>query len=93
MKRLALHRVTAGGVSIDERYIVEMFDDGQSDVQPVALGYALFQPRDGVCRVNVVSRGTHRDDHAEAALAAFQQFVEGPRIDCKAPTFTVRLDR
>jgi hypothetical protein len=91
MKRVEIHKVTASGTSIDERFIVEMFDDVQSDARPVALGYALFQPRDGVCCVNVVSRGTH-DGHAQAALAAFQKFVEAARTHCKVPTFSVRLD-
>ena len=93
MKRVELHKVMASGASIDERYIVEMFDDLRSDTQPVALGYALVQPVDGVCSVNVVSRGTHDDGHARAALAAFQKFVEGARTHCEAPGFTVRVDR
>jgi hypothetical protein len=92
MKRVELHQVTASGTSIDERYIVELFDDAQSGSQPVALGYALFRPRDGVCRVNVVSRGTHDDGHAQDALAAFQRFIEGAQARCKAPAFTVGLD-
>jgi hypothetical protein len=75
--RVELHRVTASDTSVAERYILELFDDVRSDARPVALGYALFQPHDGVCRVNVVSRGAHDDAHAPAALAAFRTFVEG----------------
>ena len=82
MKRVELHKATPNGSSMDERYIVEMFDDVRSDAQPVALGVALFRPHDGVCCVNVVSRGTHDDSHAQAALAAFQKFVEG-EITCR----------
>jgi len=93
MKRVDLHKVTArgSGTSIDERYIVEMFDDVRSDAQPVALGYALFQPHDGMCCVNVVSRGVHDDGHARAALIALQAFVAGARAHCEASTFSVRL--
>ena len=92
MKRVELYKFTTPGAAVDERYIVEMFDDVRSHGRPVALGYALFRPNDGVCRVNVVSRGTHDDSHAQAALTAFQRFVEGPRTHWEAPTFTVRLD-
>jgi hypothetical protein len=87
MKQVKLYKAPASGMSMDERYIVEVFDDVRGDPQPVALGYALFQPHGGVCSVNVVSRGTHDDDHAQAALAAFQEICRGCR---KAPPFTVR---
>jgi len=76
MKRVEFHPTTASDVSMDQRYIVEMFDEARSGARPVALGYALFRPRDGACCVNVVSRGAHDEDHARAALAAFQQFIE-----------------
>ncbi|HEX3139038.1 MAG TPA: hypothetical protein VHQ87_03240 [Rhizobacter sp.] len=81
MKRVQLHPVAAGGgASIDERYIVEMFDDElPSDARPVALGYALFRPQDGQCSVKVVSRGAHDERHAQAALAALQEFVASAR--------------
>lgn len=75
MKRVELHKVAASGAPTDERYIVEVFDDVQSDARPVALGHALFRARDGVCSVNVVSRGTHDEGHAQVALAAFQKLV------------------
>ena len=38
--------------------------------------------------VNVVSRGTHDDGHAQAALAAFQKFVEGARARDAGPRAT-----
>jgi hypothetical protein len=92
MKRVELHKAAAGGTSMDERYIVEMFDDVRSGAQPVALGYALFRPHDGVCCVNVVSRGTHDEGHAVAALTAFRKFVGGGRTHRETPSFTVRFD-
>ena len=79
MKRVELHKVADSGTSMDERYIVEVFDDVRSDARPVALGHALFRPHDGMCSVNVVSRGRHDDRHAQVALAAFRKFVEGAR--------------
>jgi len=79
MKRVEFHPAAASGVSMDERYIVEIFDDVRSGARPVALGYALFRRHDGVCCVNLLSRGTHDEGHAQAVLAAFQTFIEGAR--------------
>ena len=79
MKRAEFHQAARNGASSDERYIVEVFDDSRSNAQPVALGYALFRPRDGMCWVNVVSRGHRDDSHAQAALDAFRRFVERSR--------------
>jgi hypothetical protein len=80
MKRTEFHQTARTGATSDERYIVEVFDDARNNEQPVALGYALFRPRDGMCWVNVVSRGHRDDSHAQAALDAFRRFVERARI-------------
>jgi len=86
MKRVELDRITAGDRPIDERYIVEMFDDVRRSGPPVALGYARFRPHDGACSVNIVSRGGVRDDgHAQAALAAFRRFVDASARDPVRP--------
>jgi hypothetical protein len=79
MKRAEFHQTTRHEASSDERYIVEVFDDARSNPQPVALGYALFRPRDGMCWVNVVSRGHRDESDAQAALDAFRRFVERTR--------------
>lgn len=85
MTRVELRRINAGDRSVDQRYIVEMFDDLHGNAAPVALGYARFRPGDGACCVNIVSRGgLQPDDHAQAALAAFRKFIHGVRIPVDA---------
>jgi len=75
MNRVALHRVAAPGVSIDEHYIVEVFDPLGGDTRPVALGIAVVRPQAGVRHVNVVSRLAHDDSHAQDAWAALDTLV------------------
>ena len=94
MKRVELHRITAGDPSVDQRYIVEMFDDVDGNAPPVALGHARFRPGDGACCLNIVSRGgVHQDDHAQAALAAmsaFRRFIDAARPPVDAARVVVR---
>ena len=90
MKRVEVDRITAGDRPIDERYIVEMFDDVRRNGPPVALGYARFRPHDGACSVNIVSRGGVRDDdHARAALAALRRIVDAAGRDAGRPAADV----
>jgi hypothetical protein len=72
MNRVELHRVAALGKSSDERYMIEVFDDRQSERKPVALGYALWRAQEGVCCLNMVSRGADDGSHTRAAWVALE---------------------